>query len=167
MLPESRKEQGLVMIRPVRENVTLATLAQFASAGVVIRHRERRRTRDLTRELDVRGASIDAPVVTLSGGNQQKTLFAKWLVRRPRVLIADEPTRGVDVGAKAEIHALIGELAAQGSAILLISSELPELLSLASRILVLREGRLVGELARAQATQDRLLRLMAGLGEAA
>jgi ABC-type sugar transport system ATPase subunit len=157
MLPESRKEQGLVMIRPVRENVTLATLAQFASAGVVIRHRERRRTRDLTRELDVRGASIDAPVVTLSGGNQQKTLFAKWLVRRPRVLIADEPTRGVDVGAKQQIYELIVRLAADGMAILLISSELEEVLGLAHRVLVMRRGRVVAELDHDQATMDRVM----------
>jgi ABC-type sugar transport system ATPase subunit len=157
MLPESRKEQGLVMIRPVRENVTLATLPEFASAGVVLRHRERRRTRELTRELDVRGASIDAPVVTLSGGNQQKTLFAKWLVRRPRILIADEPTRGVDVGAKHQIYELIVRLAAGGMAILLISSELEEVLGLAHRVLVMRRGRVVAELDHERATMDRVM----------
>jgi rhamnose transport system ATP-binding protein len=157
MLPESRKEQGLVMIRPVRENVTLATLPAFASAGVVIRHRERRRTRELTRELDVRGASIDAPVVSLSGGNQQKTLFAKWLIRRPRVLIADEPTRGVDVGAKQQIYELIVRLAADGMAILLISSELEEVIGLAHRVLVMRRGRVVAELDHDQATMDRVM----------
>ena len=95
--------------------------------------------------------------------NQQKVVLAKWLAMRPSLLILDEPTRGVDVGAKAEIHALIGELAAQGTAILVISSELPEVLTLSERILVLREGRLVGELPRAKATQQGLLRLMAGL----
>jgi ABC-type sugar transport system ATPase subunit len=112
----------------------------------------------------VRAPSVDSTVAGLSGGNQQKIVLAKWLAARSDVLILDEPTRGVDVGAKAEIHALIGELAAQGTAILLISSELPEVLSLAERILVLREGRLVGEVAREQATQDLLLRMMAGLG---
>jgi ABC-type sugar transport system ATPase subunit len=157
MLPESRKEQGLVMIRPVRENVTLATLAAFASAAVVSRRRERRRTRELTRDLDVRGASVDAPVITLSGGNQQKALFAKWLVRRPRVLIADEPTRGVDVGAKQQIYELIVRLAADGMAILLISSELEEVLGLAHRVLVMRRGRVVAELDHAQATMDRVM----------
>jgi len=157
MLPESRKEQGLVMIRPVRENVTLATLPDFASAGVVLRYRERRRTRELTRDLDVRGASIDAPVVTLSGGNQQKALFAKWLVRRPRVLIADEPTRGVDVGAKHQIYKLIVRLAAEGIAILLISSELEEVLGLAHRVLVMRRGHIVAELDQEQATMDRVV----------
>jgi ABC-type sugar transport system ATPase subunit len=157
MLPESRKEQGLVMIRPVRENVTLATLPEFASAGVVLRYRERRRTRELTGDLDVRGASIDAPVVTLSGGNQQKALFAKWLVRPPRVLIADEPTRGVDVGAKHQIYELIVRLAAEGMAILLISSELEEVLGLAHRILVMRRGRVVAELEHEHATLDRVM----------
>jgi rhamnose transport system ATP-binding protein len=157
MLPESRKEQGLVMIRPVRENVTLATLAQFASAGVVIRRRERRRTRELTHDLDIRGASVDAPVVTLSGGNQQKALFAKWLVRRPRVLIADEPTRGVDVGAKQQIYELLVRLATDGMAILLISSELEEVLGLAHRVLVMRRGRIVAELDHEQATMDRVM----------
>ena len=117
--------------------------------------------------LRVRAPSLDTVVAGLSGGNQQKIVLARWLAARATVLMLDEPTRGVDVGAKAEIHALIGELAAKGNAILLISRELPEILTLASRILVLRGGRLVGELNREQATQDRLLRLMAGLGEAA
>jgi rhamnose transport system ATP-binding protein len=157
LLPESRKEQGLVMIRPVRENVTLATLRQFASSGVVIRRRERRRTRDLARDLDVRGASVDAPVVTLSGGNQQKTLFAKWLVRRPRILLADEPTRGVDVGAKQQIYELLVRLAADGVAVLLISSELEEVLGLAHRVIVMRHGRVVIELDAEQATMDRVM----------
>ena len=123
--------------------------------------------REFFDRLRVRAPSLDTVVAGLSGGNQQKIVLGRWLAARAEVLMLDEPTRGVDVGAKAEIHALIGELAAQGRAILLISSELPELLSLASRILVLRTGRLVGELTREQATQDRLLRLMAGLDEAA
>jgi ribose transport system ATP-binding protein len=105
-------------------------------------------------------------VAGLSGGNQQKIVLARWLAAKSRVLILDEPTRGVDVGAKAEIHGLIGELANQGAAILLISSELPEVLTLSQRILVLRAGRIVGEVTQAQATQDGLLRMMAGLGEA-
>jgi ABC-type sugar transport system ATPase subunit len=115
----------------------------------------------------VRTPSPDAVVAGLSGGNQQKIVLARWLAANSRVLILDEPTRGVDVGAKAEIHALIGDLAAQGAAVLLISSELPELLSLSRRILVLRAGRAVGELPRASATQDALLRMMAGLGDGA
>ena len=105
-------------------------------------------------------------VAGLSGGNQQKIVLARWLAAKSRVLILDEPTRGVDVGAKAEIHALIGELASQGAGVLLISSELPEVLTLSQRLLVLRGGRIVGEVPQAHATQDGLLRLMAGLGEA-
>ncbi len=111
----------------------------------------------------MRAPSVDATVAGLSGGNQQKIVLARWLAARSRVLILDEPTRGVDVGAKAEIHGLIDNLATQGHAILLISSELPELISLSRRILVLRGGRLIGEVSRAQANQDDLLRLMAGL----
>jgi ABC-type sugar transport system ATPase subunit len=156
MLPESRKEQGLVMIRSVRENVTLTTLGDFSTAGVVSRRRERTRTRALARDLSIRTPSVDAPVVTLSGGNQQKVLFAKWLVRTPRVLIADEPTRGVDVGAKRQIHELILALAAQGMAVLLISSELEEVLGLAHRVLVMRRGRLVAEYGE-EATIDRVM----------
>jgi ABC-type sugar transport system ATPase subunit len=115
--------------------------------------------------LRVRTSGLDAVVAGLSGGNQQKVVLAKWLAAHPSILILDEPTRGVDVGAKAEIHALIGDLAKNGTAILVISSELPEVLTLSDRILVLREGRLVGELSRAAANQERLLRLMAGLAE--
>lgn len=107
--------------------------------------------------------SLETPVAALSGGNQQKIVLSRWLARELKVLIVDEPTRGVDVGAKAAIHALLDELAGRGMAILLISSELPELLNLATRILVMRDGRLVGELPRAEATQDRLLERMAGV----
>jgi ABC-type sugar transport system ATPase subunit len=112
----------------------------------------------------VRTPSVDAVVAGLSGGNQQKIVLAKWLAADARILILDEPTRGVDVGAKAEIHTLIGELAARGTAILVISSELPEVISLSERIVVLREGRVAGELSRREATEDSVLRLMAGLG---
>lgn len=120
---------------------------------------------DYFKRLRVRTPSVDAVVAGLSGGNQQKIVLAKWLAAQSKLLILDEPTRGVDVGAKAEIHALIGELAERGTAILVISSELPEVISLAERILVLRGGRLVGQLSRAEATQAALLRLMAGIGE--
>ena len=157
MLPESRKEQGLVMMRSVRENVTLSTLPDFAAGGVVSRRRERARTRDLARDLSIRTPSVDAPVGTLSGGNQQKVLFAKWLVRPPRVLIVDEPTRGVDVGAKRQIHDLILELAGRGMAVLLISSELEEVLGLAHRVLVMRRGRTVAEYDHREATMERVM----------
>jgi ABC-type sugar transport system ATPase subunit len=157
MLPESRKEQGLVMMRAVRENVTLATLDDFATGGIVSRRHERARTRELSSELAIRTASVDAPVSTLSGGNQQKVLFAKWLVRPPRVLVADEPTRGVDVGAKRQIHELIIDLAERGMAVLLISSELEEVLGLAHRVLVMRGGRVVAEYDGQGATMQRVM----------
>jgi ABC-type sugar transport system ATPase subunit len=138
------------------EIVGLAGLVGAGRSG-----EERRITRDFFARLRVVAPGIDAPVAGLSGGNQQKIVLARWLAAGSRVLLLDEPTRGVDVGAKAEIHGLIDQLARQQHAILLISSELPEVLSFSTRILVLRNGRLVGALDRASATQDRLLRLMA------
>jgi ABC-type sugar transport system ATPase subunit len=163
-VPEDRKKQGLVLSESGLHNTSLPTLPRLSRLGWLHLARERAIANDYFKRLRVRAPSVDSTVAGLSGGNQQKIVLAKWLAARSDVLILDEPTRGVDVGAKAEIHALIGELAAQGTAILLISSELPEVLSLAERILVLREGRLVGEVAREQATQDLLLRMMAGLG---
>ena len=144
-------------------NTSLPTLDRLSRFGWIERARERLETSELFTRLRVRTPSVDAVVAGLSGGNQQKVVLAKWLAAKPLILILDEPTRGVDVGAKAEIHALIGQLAASGTAILVISSELPEVLTLAERIIVLREGRLVGELPRAEATQESLLRMMAGL----
>jgi len=119
--------------------------------------------RRLSERLSVRAASLDAVTAGLSGGNQQKIVLAKWLAARCRVLILDEPTRGVDVGAKAEIHALIDALAGDGTAVLLISSELPELIGLSTRILVMRHGEVVGEVPRALADQATVMRLMAGV----
>jgi ABC-type sugar transport system ATPase subunit len=157
MLPESRKEQGLFMIRPVRENVSIVDLEAFSTAGVVSRRRERARTAELARDLDVRAASPEAPVTTLSGGNQQKVLFAKWLLRKPKLLIADEPTRGVDVGAKRQIHELLIRLAKEGMAVLLISSEIEEVLGLAHRVLVMRTGHVVGEFAGDAITDEAVM----------
>jgi ABC-type sugar transport system ATPase subunit len=163
-VPEDRKRQGLVLSESAMRNASLPTLDKLSRLSWIQRARERVQTSTLFQRLRVRTPGLDAVVAGLSGGNQQKVVLAKWLAARPSILILDEPTRGVDVGAKAEIHSLIGELAASGTAILVISSELPEVLTLAERILVLREGRLVGELARADATQDSLLRMMAGIG---
>jgi ABC-type sugar transport system ATPase subunit len=167
LVPEDRKRQGLVPQASALHNVSLAILRRLASFGWLRRAEERAVATELFGRLRVRASAMDAVVAGLSGGNQQKIVLARWLAARSRVLILDEPTRGVDVGAKAEIHSLIGELAAQGTAILLISSELPEVLTLSHRILVLREGRIVGEVVQAQATQDGLLRMMAGLGRPA
>jgi rhamnose transport system ATP-binding protein len=147
------------MIRSIAQNAALASYGEgdLATAGVVRRGRERARARELAARVDVRAPSVDAPVGSLSGGNQQKVLFAKWLARRPRILIADEPTRGVDVGAKAQIHDLIADLAAGGMAVLVISSELEEVLGLAHRVLVMRRGRVVAEYAGADATRESVM----------
>ena len=161
-VPEDRKKQGLVLSMRTRENATLPTLERLARLGFVDRAAERATVGTYFERLRVR-ATQESVTAALSGGNQQKIVMAKWLAAQCDVLILDEPTRGVDVGAKAEIHAWVDRLASEGVAVLLISSELPELLNLSSRVLVLRSGRVVGELEREAATQDALLRLMAGL----
>jgi ABC-type sugar transport system ATPase subunit len=157
MLPEDRKRQGLLMLRSLVDNVTLPHLGDLSSAGVMALRSERKRTSELISRLDVRTRSNNARVNTLSGGNQQKVLFAKWLFRRPRVFIADEPTRGVDVGAKLAIHRLIHSLAAEGIAVLLISSEHEEVLGLAHRVLVMRAGRIVAEFDGQAMSEDAVL----------
>lgn len=162
LVPEDRKRQGCVLGMSCRENASMAILDRIARAGFLDQQREKEIAGDFIGRLRVKTASMDAPVNSLSGGNQQKIVIAKWLARGGKLLIVDEPTRGVDVGAKAAIHALLDELAGQGLAIMLISSELPEVLNLSHRIMVMREGRLVGELAKANASQEAVLRLMAG-----
>jgi ABC-type sugar transport system ATPase subunit len=157
MLPEDRKRQGLLMLRSLVDNVTLPHLGDLSSVGVMALRSERKRTSELIGRLDVRTRSNNARVNTLSGGNQQKVLFAKWLFRRPRVFIADEPTRGVDVGAKLAIHRLIHSLAAEGIAVLLISSEHEEVLGLAHRVLVMRAGRIVAEFGGQAMSEDAVL----------
>ncbi len=162
LVPEDRKKQGLVLSMRTRENATLPTLDRVARLGWIDRAAERERARTSFERLRVR-ATQETVTAALSGGNQQKIVIAKWLAADCDILMLDEPTRGVDVGAKAEIHAWIDGLAAEGVAVLVISSELPELLRLSTRVLVLRDGRVVGEVARADATQDGLLRMMAGI----
>ncbi len=157
LLPESRKSQGLMMGRSIRENLTLAHLGEVSTAGQLHRGVERRRAEDLVQRVDVRTPSIAIPVHELSGGNQQKALFAKWLFRPPRLLIADEPTRGVDVGAKRAIYDLIASLAEQGMAVLLISSELEEVLGLAHRVHVMRGGEIVARLEGDEITEDAVM----------
>ena len=164
LVPEDRKRQGLVLSMTRLHNASLAVLERWASWSFVNRRAEASAIRPLFDRLRVAGAGAETPVAALSGGNQQKVVLTRWLAARCDVLLLDEPTRGVDVGAKAEIHALIDELATRGAAILLISSELPELLSLSTRILVLRDGRVAGALSREEATQDAVMRLMAGAG---
>jgi ABC-type sugar transport system ATPase subunit len=163
LLPEDRKRLGLVLTMNCRENTSLAVLPRLTRAGFVRGQQERSLAHEYVDRLRVKTPSLDAAVAGLSGGNQQKIALAKWLARKCDVLIVDEPTRGVDVGAKAEIHQLLDELACQGLGLIVISSELPEVMNLSRRIIVLREGRISGELERAQFSQPSLLRLMAGV----
>jgi ABC-type sugar transport system ATPase subunit len=161
-VPEDRKRQGLVLSMRTSENATLPILNRYAHAGWIDRAAERSVVTATFERLHVR-ATPDAVTESLSGGNQQKVVLSKWLAANCDILILDEPTRGVDVGTKAELHAWIDQRAAEGAAVLLISSELPELLNVSTRIIVLRAGRITGEVAREGATQDGLLRMMAGL----
>jgi len=166
LVPEDRKRQGLVLALSGRLNFSITLLDRLCRWGFLDGSRERREAEAYFTRLAVKTPSVDTPVEALSGGNQQRVVLAKWLARRSKVLIVDEPTRGVDVAAKAAIHELLDGLARDGMGILLISSELPEVLNLSDRILVMRGGRRVGELRRGQASQDALLRLMAGVGRA-
>ncbi|MCO6011297.1 sugar ABC transporter ATP-binding protein [Actinoallomurus purpureus] len=157
--PEERKAQALLLERSVRDNTSLVVLDRLRRFRFVRRAEERRLTREYVDRLNVRTPDIEHEVRKLSGGNQQKVVLARWLARRPKVLILDEPTRGIDVGAKAEIYHLIDDLARAGVAILVISSELPEVLGLADRIVVMQNGRVTGELDRADATEEAILEL--------
>jgi len=166
MLPESRKDQGLLMRRPIRENIALPHLAQLSHGPFLDGRRERRAVGAVALKVDVRARTLTAPVRELSGGNQQKALFAKWLLQSPAVLIADEPTRGVDVGAKAAIHELLLSLAADGAAVILISSEFDEVARLAHRVLVMRTGRIVAEFEGTDVTEPALVHAAFGTAAA-
>jgi L-arabinose transport system ATP-binding protein len=157
--PEDRKSQALLLLRSVKDNISLAIPDLISRFDFVNDGDERRIAGALVDRLRIRTPSLDASVANLSGGNQQKVVLGRWLARRPKVLILDEPTRGVDVGAKAEIYRLIAELAAEGIALLVISSEMPELLGLADRILVMAGGRVVAEMPREEASEERILSL--------
>ncbi len=163
LLTEDRKAQGLVVAQSVRDNFALPNLDRFSFLGFVRRRAEGEALARHVASLRIRAASPDQPARNLSGGNQQKVVLAKWLERNCEVLLFDEPTRGIDVGAKVEIYRLINDLAAAGKAILLISSELPEVLGMSDRILVMHEGRLTGEITDvSRATQEDILRLAVG-----
>lgn len=162
MVPEDRKLQGLVMQLLVKENSTLATLDKYTSGGFIRRPAHESRVREIIAELRIATRGPRQSVKALSGGNQQKVILSRWMDTGARALIFDEPTRGVDVGAKAEIYALIRELQRRGVAILMISSDLPEVLRISNRVIVIRNGRVAGELSREEATQEQVLRLMMG-----
>ena len=161
-ITEDRKQQGLVLQSSVAENITLTSLDDFSRLGVIDLGRERHQAATLVDKLHIRAASLTQKTLDLSGGNQQKVVLARWLAARCRVLIFDEPTRGIDVASKAEIYSLIGDLVEEGVAVMLISSEMPELLGLADRIAVMHEGRLQGVVPRAEATQQRIMQLALG-----
>ena len=165
LLTEDRKRDGLVMNCTVRDNASLASYLKFSRFGVIDRRKQAAQVQQKVQELDVRPPLLDRLASHLSGGNQQKLVLAKWLLTQARVLILDEPTRGVDVATKVEIYHIINDLARDGMGILLISSELPEILGMSDRALVMREGRLVGEFSRAQANEERLLASAAGVSQ--
>ncbi|MFD9601688.1 sugar ABC transporter ATP-binding protein [Streptomyces sp. NPDC059970] len=160
LAPEERKAQALLMLESVTRNVSVSSMSRFSRAGWLDRGAERRAARTATRELSLRPDNPDTPVRTLSGGNQQKAVLARWLLRGCRVLLLDEPTRGVDVGARAELYAVIRRLADEGLAVLLVSSEVPEVLGLADRVLVLREGRVVHAAGARELDEHRVLDLV-------
>jgi rhamnose transport system ATP-binding protein len=157
-LSEDRRQLGLSLPQSLTANITLATLGRYVTRlRLVDTSAERAVSERFRRRLNIRTPSLEEPVERLSGGNQQKTMLAKWLNAEPTVLILDEPTRGIDVGAKAEVHHIIDELARSGMAIILISSDLPEVLAMSDRILVMREGRQVGMFDRSQATEEAII----------
>jgi rhamnose transport system ATP-binding protein len=161
-VPEDRRRHGVILEMPVAANTTLAILRRLARFGFLNFKKERSLAGKLVEQLGVKTPSLDAVVGDLSGGNQQKVALARWLATDPAVLILDEPTQGIDVGAKAEIHRLVGELAGRGLAILMISSELAEVLAMSDRVAVLRGGTIAGTLDRNVATQEKVLALALG-----
>jgi rhamnose transport system ATP-binding protein len=162
MVPEDRRQQGLVMDMSIADNVSLASLRALARHGLLVGSVERKFASDWAARLQVKYNRISNPATSLSGGNQQKVVLAKWLSRQPAVIIVDEPTRGIDIATKSEVHRLLVELSRSGVAVLMISSELPEVLAVADRILVMREGRLVDELAHADASEEAIMAAATG-----
>jgi rhamnose transport system ATP-binding protein len=161
-VPEDRRRHGVILDMPISANMTLAALDRLSHFGTFDFAREKEIAADYTARFDIKTPAIFASVSTLSGGNQQKVALSRWLAINPSVLILDEPTQGVDVGAKSEIHALMVELAAQGTAILMISSELAEILGMSDRVAVMHGGTIVGMLGRQEATQEKILALALG-----
>ncbi|WP_370616890.1 sugar ABC transporter ATP-binding protein [Mumia sp. Pv 4-285] len=157
LVPEDRRKHGLVLDATITRNITMAIRRRLSRAGLLASGAENTTARDWASRLEVKTSTLDTLAGTLSGGNQQKVVLAKWLSTRPDVLIVDEPTRGIDVGTKAEVHRLLSELAGEGMAILMISSELPEVLGMADRVVVVHEGRITAEIARGDATPEAVM----------
>ena len=164
-VPEDRGKQGAITALPIFQNVTLPSLTRTSRNGFLRLAEEFRLARDYTGRLDLRAASLDTPVGNLSGGNQQKVVIAKWLATQPKIIILDEPTKGIDIGSKAAVHDFMAELAAQGLAVIMVSSEIPEVLGMSDRVIVMREGRIAAELSGAEMTPETLVRHAAGISE--
>ncbi|MEQ1646382.1 MAG: ATP-binding cassette domain-containing protein, partial [Pyrinomonadaceae bacterium] len=162
LVPEDRRIAGLIVDIPIRENITLPALKRYSSRWLVSKSRESTRATEMCKKLNVKAPSPETKAANLSGGNQQKVVLAKWLSLNPRLLIFDEPTRGIDVGAKAEIYELMRELAASGVAIMMISSDMEEILGESDRIAVMHEGRITGIVDRADATEESIMKLAVG-----
>ncbi|SLN61240.1 Ribose import ATP-binding protein RbsA [Pseudoruegeria aquimaris] len=162
-VPEDRGRQGAITDLPIFQNVTLPSLKRTSKNGFLRLAEEFRLTREYTTRLDLRAASLDTNVGSLSGGNQQKVVIAKWLATQPKVIILDEPTKGIDIGSKAAVHEFMAELAAQGLAVIMVSSEIPEILGMSDRVIVMREGRIAAELAGEDLTPETLVRHAAGI----
>ncbi|MGQ0564642.1 MAG: sugar ABC transporter ATP-binding protein [Gemmobacter sp.] len=158
LLPEERKRDGIIRHRPVTSNIGLPAMARFSRLGLIQRTKLRARSEALMRDVQLRPFSVDRPIGSFSGGNQQKAIIGRWLAADTRIFLFDEPTRGIDVGAKAEIHALIERLASEGRSVLVVSSELPEVIRLADRVLVMRQGRIAAELGPGQITEAAIAR---------
>ncbi|CDP53412.1 Predicted L-rhamnose ABC transporter, ATP-binding component [Devosia sp. DBB001] len=166
-VPEERGKQGVVIGMPIFENVSLPSLRRTSQSGVLRLAEEFKLARTYTERLDLRASSLSQDVGTLSGGNQQKVVIAKWLATHPEVIILDEPTKGIDIGSKAAVHQFMGELVAQGLAVIMVSSELPEILGMSDRVVVMREGRMVAEFDNKGLTPETLVRAAAGITEEA
>ncbi len=164
-VPEDRGKQGAITPMPIFENVTIPSLTKTSRHGFIRLAEEFKLTRAYAERLDLRAAALDVPVGTLSGGNQQKVVIAKWLATQPRVIILDEPTKGIDIGSKAAVHEFMAELAAQGLAVIMVSSEIQEILGMSDRVIVMREGLIAAELDRAALSPETLVRHAVGLKE--
>lgn len=166
-VPEERGRQGAVIGMPIFANVTLPSIDRTSRHGFIRMAEEFRLAREYTQRLDLRAAALDQDVGTLSGGNQQKVVIAKWLATKPKVIILDEPTKGIDIGSKAAVHAFMSELAGQGLSVIMVSSEIPEIMGMSDRVIVMREGRMVATFDREGLTPEMLVRAAAGIGEEA
>src|ERR671916_337078 len=162
LVPEDRRTAGLIVDMPIRENVTLPALDRYAPAGLISFDKEREGSKEVCKRLNVKAPSVEVRAANLSGGNQQKVVLAKWLALEPKVLIFDEPTRGIDVGSKAEIYELMRKLAEAGVAIIMISSDMEEVINVSDRVAVMHEGRVTGVLERAECTEENIMRLAVG-----